>query len=69
MVSILHFLVTFYSVYEVNCDQKVEYGTIKTPIVRISPLYQEWVLQNEKQILNQWIIYMLEVAIAFELPL
>ena len=36
---ILRFLVTFYSVYEVKCDQKVEYGTIKSSIVRISPLY------------------------------
>ena len=36
---ILHFLVTFYSVYEVKCDQKVEYETIKCSIARISPLY------------------------------
>ena len=26
----LHFLVTFYSVYEVKCDQKVECGTQKS---------------------------------------
>ena len=32
------FLVTFYSVNEVKCDQKVEYGTIICSIVRISPL-------------------------------
>ena len=32
-------LVIFYSVNEVKCDQNVEYGTIKSLIVRISPLY------------------------------
>jgi len=36
---ILRFFVTFYSVYEVTCDQKLEYETIKSSIVRISPLY------------------------------
>jgi len=36
---ILRFLVTIYSVYEVRCDLKVEYETIKSSIVRISPLY------------------------------
>ena len=35
----LHFLVTFYSIYEVKCDQKVEYGSVKSLIVKISPLY------------------------------
>ena len=35
---ILRFLITFYSVYEVKCDQKVEYGTIIYSIVRISPV-------------------------------
>ena len=33
------FLVTFYSVNEVKCDQKVEYGNIKSSIVRIFPQY------------------------------
>ena len=32
-------LVTFYSVYEVKCDQKVEYGTLKSSIAKMSPLY------------------------------
>ena len=35
---ILRFLVTFYSLYEVKCDQIAEYGTIKSLIVRISQL-------------------------------
>ena len=35
---ILCFLVTFHSVYEVKCDQKVEYGTILSSIVKISLL-------------------------------
>ena len=36
---ILQLLVTFYGLYEVKCDEKAEYGTIKSLIVRISPLY------------------------------
>ena len=36
---ILRFLVTFYFIYTMKCDQKVEYGTMKSLIVRISPLY------------------------------
>ena len=35
---IVLFLVTFYSVYEVKCDQKMEYGTMKSLIVKISSL-------------------------------
>ena len=35
---IFHFLITFYFIYAVKCDQKVEYGTIKSSIIRISPL-------------------------------
>ena len=41
LCPILCFLITFYSVYEVKCDQNVEYGTIKSLIVRISPLYDK----------------------------
>ena len=37
LCPILCFLVTFYSGNEVKCDQNVEYGTIKSLIVRISP--------------------------------
>ena len=35
---VLHFLFTFYFIYTIKCDQKAEYGTIKSSIVRISPL-------------------------------
>ena len=38
---ILHLLVTFYFIYTMKCDQKVEYGTTKSSIVRISPMYKE----------------------------
>ena len=34
---ILHFLVSFHFIYTIKCDQKAEYGTIKSWIVRISP--------------------------------
>ena len=36
---ILRFLVTFYSVYEAKCDQKAEYETIKSSLIRNCPLY------------------------------
>ena len=32
---IIHFLVTFYFLQNMRCDQKAEYGTIKSSIVRI----------------------------------
>ena len=35
----LCFLVTFYFMYTIKCDRKVEYGTIKSLIVRTSPQY------------------------------
>ena len=36
---ILHFLVTFYFIYIIKCDLKVEYGTIKSSIVKIFSPY------------------------------
>ena len=33
---ILHFLIAFYFIYTIKCDQKAEYGNIKSSIVRIS---------------------------------
>jgi len=38
---------TFYYIFTIKCDQKAEYGTIKSSIVRISPLYVFQSLQNE----------------------
>ena len=43
---ILRFLVTFYSVYKVKCDQKVEYRTILCSIVRIFPLEHSKILNS-----------------------
>ena len=36
---IFHFLVSFYFIYNIECDQTAEYGTIKSLILRFSPLY------------------------------
>ena len=36
-VPTLHFMVRFYFTYSVKCDQKEEYGTMKSSIVRTSP--------------------------------
>ena len=56
---ILRYLVTIYSVYEVKCDQKVDYGTIKSSAVRISQLYQNLMAQN---LLNSF-IFLFQCAI------
>ena len=34
---LLHYIVTFYFIHTIKCDQKLEYGTIKSSMIRISP--------------------------------